>query len=95
MRTVLIMSLICAAMSLLAIFGMSATTIVPTPDAERERALIMSVAGAFLLVWLTVAFWARPRSVAMVRALPPRWLRHSLVGFGVVYTLAILFFVIG
>lgn len=36
MRPLFIMSLICAVMSLLAIFGLSVTTFVPTPDAERE-----------------------------------------------------------
>jgi hypothetical protein len=95
MRPLFIMSLICAVMSLLAIFGLSATTFVPTPDAERERTLMMSVAGVFFLVWLGVAFWARPRTTAAAHALPPRWLRHSLMGFSVVYLLAVFVFVIG
>jgi hypothetical protein len=77
MRPLFIMSLICAVMSLLAIFGLSATTFVPTPDAERERTLMMSVGGVFFLVWLAVAFWARPRATAVAHALPPRWLGAS------------------
>jgi hypothetical protein len=93
MSPLFIMSLICAVMSLLAIFGLSATTFVPTPDAERERTLMMSVAGVCFLVWLGVACWARPRTTA--HSLPPRWLRHSLMGFSVVYLLAVFVFVIG
>jgi len=95
MRLLFIMSIICAVMSLLAIFGLSATSFVPTPDAERESTLMMSVAGVFFLVWLGIAFWARPRTTAEVHSLPPRWLRHSLMGFSVVYLLAVFVFVIG
>ena len=80
---------------MLAIFGLAATTFVPTPDAERARTLMMSVAGVFFLIWLGVAFWARPRTIAVAHALPPRWLRHSLIGFSVVYLLAVFVFVIG
>lgn len=86
------MSLICAVMSLLAIFGLSATMFVPTPDAERERTLLMSIAGVFFFVWLGIAFWVRPRAA---QSLPPRWLARSLVGFSVVYLLAVFVFVIG
>lgn len=89
------MSLISAVMNLIAIFGLSATTFAPTPDAEIECMLMMSVAGFFFLVWLAVAFWTRPRTSAAAHALPPRWLRHSLMGFSVVYLLAVFVFVIG
>ena len=88
------MSLICAVMSLLAIFGFSVMTFVPGPDAERERALMMIVATAFLLAWLSVAFWARPRHDA-ASSVPPQWLRHLLVGVSIAYLLAVLILVVG
>lgn len=86
------MSLICAVMSLLAIFGLAVTTFVPTPDAEKERRLLMSIAGVFFFVWVGIALWVRPRAA---QPSPPPWLARSLVGFSVVYLLAVFVFVIG
>lgn len=92
MKPLFVMSIICAVMSLLAVFGLSVTTFVPTADAERERTLLMSIAGVCFLIWLGIAFWVWPRAAP---SSPPRWLTRSLVGFGVVYLLAIFVFVIG
>jgi hypothetical protein len=92
MKTIFITSLISALMSLLAIFGLSAMTIVPRHGAESWRSQMMLVAGVFLVGWLCVAFWMRPRQRP---ALPPRWLRGLLVIVGIVYMLGILFFVLG
>lgn len=92
MRPLFTMSLVCAVMSLLAIFGLSVTTYVPTPDAETERTLLMSIAGVFFFVWLGIAWWVRPR---VAQSSPPRWLARSLVGFSIVYLLAVFVFVIG
>ena len=89
------MSLICVAMSLLALLGFSAITIVPHPEAESIRAQTMTVAGVFAVAWLGVAFWARPRRGAVAQSLPPQWLRRSLVVAGVVYVLGVFFLVIG
>ena len=53
---------------------------------------MMLVAGAFLVGWLCIAFWIRPRPHP---ALPPRWLTGLLVFVSIVYALGILFFVFG
>ena len=95
MRPLFITSLICVAMSLLALFGLSAMTIVPRPGAESIRARTMVVAVVFAVAWLGVAFWARPRKGAAAKSLPPLWLRRSLVVAGVVYMLGVFFLVIG
>jgi hypothetical protein len=95
MRPLFIMSLICVAMSLLALFGLSAMTVVSRPGAESIRTQMMMVAGVFTVAWLGVAFWARPRQAAAAQSLPPQWLRRSLVVAGVVYLVGVFFLVIG
>ena len=92
MTTIFVTSLVSALMSLIAIFGLSAMTIVPSHGAESWRSQMMLVASAFLVGWLCVAVWMRPRQNPV---LPPRWLRGLLVIAGVVYMLGILFFVLG
>ena len=93
MRTLFVMSLICAVMSLLAVLGFSAMTFVP--GAESTRVLMMAVAGFFAVAWLGVAFWARPRQRVAAQSLPPLWLRRLLVCVSVVYLLGVFFLVIG
>jgi hypothetical protein len=95
MRTLFIMSLVCAVMSLLAIFGLSAMTVVPRTGAETARAQMMLVAGVFLVAWLGLAFWVRARQRAASQSLPPLWLRRLLVCVSVVYLLGAFFLVIG
>ena len=92
MKALFITSLICVLMSLLAIFGFSAMTIVPSPGAESWRSQMMLVAGAIFVGWLCLAFWARPRQRT---ASPPQWLSRSLVVVGVIYVLGVLLFVVG
>jgi len=92
MKTIFVASLVGALMSMLAIFGLSAMTIVPRHGAESWRSLMILVAGAFLVGWLCIAFWIRPRQHP---ALPPRWLTGLLVFVSIVYALGILFFVFG
>lgn len=94
MKPLFTMALICAVVSLLAIFGFSVMTFVPGPDAERERTLMMVVASVCFLAWLGVAFWARPRPHA-AHALPAKWLRRVLLGASIVYLLAVFVLVIG
>ena len=90
MKALFVTSLICALMSLLAVLGFSAMTIVPGPGAGSWRSQMMLVAGAFFVGWLCLALWARRRPAS-----PPQWLRRSLVVVGVVYVLGVLLFVVG
>jgi uncharacterized membrane protein YhdT len=91
-KTLFITSLVCAVMSLLAVLAFSAMTIVPRPGAESLRRQMMLVASAFLVGWLCLAFWMRPRQPPTS---PPQWLRASLIFVGIVYVLGVLSFVIG
>jgi hypothetical protein len=91
MRALFIMPLICALMSLLAIFGFSAMTIVPRSGAESFRGHMIFAAGAFCVAWLCLAFWLRARSQASL----PRWFRRLLVVVSIFYVLAVIVFVIG
>ena len=95
MRTLFIMSLACALMSLLAIFGLSAMTVVPRPGTESARAQMMLVAGGFLVAWLGLAFWVRARQRAASQSPPPLWLKRLLVCVSVVYLLGVFSLVIG
>jgi hypothetical protein len=95
MRTLFIMSLVCAVMSLLAIFSLSAMTVVPRLGAESVRAQMMLVAAGFLVAWLGLAFWVRARQRAASQSSPPPWLRRLLVCVSVVYLLGVFFLVIG
>ena len=82
-------------MSLLAVLGSSAMTIVPRPGAESARDQMMLVAGAFFVAWLCVAFWVRMRQRAASQPVLPHWLRWLLMFVGVVYLLAVFLLVIG
>ena len=95
MKPLFIMSLVSALVSLLALLGFSAMSFVPGPGVEKERAVMMTVAGLFAVAWLGLALWARPRRNAALQPLPPQWLRRLLVGVGVVYTLMLLLLVVG
>ena len=95
MKSLFVMSLVSAVVSLLALFGFSVMSYVPGPGVEKERAVMMTVAGLFAIAWLGVALWARPRRNAELQPLPPKWLRRLLVGVGAVYTLAVLMLVVG
>jgi drug/metabolite transporter (DMT)-like permease len=95
MRTVFVISLACALMSLLAILGLSAMTIVPGPGAQSDRARMMLFAGSFMLAWICLAFWVRARRRAAAQPPPPQWLRRLLAGLGVAYLLGGLVLLIG
>lgn len=91
MRALLIMPLICALMSLLAIFGFSAMTIVPHSGGESFRGHMIFVAAVFGGVWLGLAFWLGARTQASL----PIWFRRLLLAVSIFYVLAVVFFVIG
>jgi hypothetical protein len=89
------MSLACAFVSLLAVFGLSAMTVVPGTGAERLRGLVIIMAGAFAVAWFSLAFWVQARQRMAAPSLPPQWLRRLLVCASVVYLLGIFLLVIG
>jgi len=69
------MPLICALMSLLAIFGLSAMTVVPRSGVESFRGHMIFVAGVFFVAWLCLAFWLRAHPQASL----PNWFKRLLV----------------
>jgi len=89
------MSAICSLASLLALVGLSAMTIVPHPGAEHSRDVMMLIAGAFMLGWLSLAFWVLRRNRITSKPSPPPWFRVSLLSFGVIYLLAVFLLVLG
>lgn len=95
MKALIILSLTCAVMSLLAVFGFSAMTVVPSSGAESGRLHMTAVAAAFVAVWLGLAFWVRARQRAGLQFIPPQWLRRLLVCVSVVYLFGVFFLVIG
>jgi predicted membrane channel-forming protein YqfA (hemolysin III family) len=85
------MLLICALTSALAIFGLSAMTIVPSAGAERFRGQMIFAAGGFCFVWLCMALWLRARPQPPL----PRWFSPLLVVVSIFYVLGVFAFVIG
>lgn len=90
MRTLFIHALVCASMSLLAIFWLLARTLIPTVGVENSHGHTIFAAGAFCVVWLFMAFWLRARSQASL----PGWLRRLLLVVSISYSLAVFLFVI-
>src|SRR5882672_10054425 len=86
MRAIFAMSLVSAVLSLAAVLGFSAITIIPRPGAETFRATVMGVASMFFLAWLALALWARTRQRADAAPVS-RWLRGVLLVVSTVYSL--------
>ena len=65
MRTLFVMSLICALSCLVALAALSAMTVVPAAQATNDRAML--IAAALSLGWVGVAVWAglKLRAVAV------------------------------
>ena len=95
MKTLFILSLLCAVLSLVAVFCFSAMTFAPNLGAERKPAVMMLVAGTFGVAWFSLALWTRARQRASSQSLPPQWLRRLLVSVAFVYLLGILLVVVG
>jgi hypothetical protein len=90
MKAAFITSLFSTLTSLVAILGISAMTFVPR--AESSRSYMMLAAGVFCVIWMSLAFWLRPRpSLASL----PGWACGLLVSAEAIYVLGILLFVIG
>ena len=92
MRTLFITSLMCAAMTLLAILGVSSMTLVPGPGTESGRSQMLFVGGVFFAGWLYLAIRARAGERT---GSPPVWVRRLLVAIGIVYALGMALFVAG
>jgi hypothetical protein len=95
MKTHFVLSVLCAVMSLFAILGLSAMTVIPGSDAERYRDPMMLVVGVCFTGWLCLASWLRARSRTAFQAPLPRWLSRFLMGVSVVYLIFVLLFAIG
>ena len=95
MKTLVVTSLISAAVSLLAILALSAMTIAPGAGAGVSRTRMMFLAGAFLLAWLDVALWAQRRGRADRQGPPAQWLGRVLVAVGVVYVCSVCMVILG
>ena len=89
------MSLVSAAVSLLAILALSAMTIAPGTGAEVSRFRMQLGAAVFSAAWLGAAFWARWRGRAARKAPPPQWLGRALVVASIVYLYTICTVVLG
>jgi hypothetical protein len=95
MKAIFVTSLVCVVISLVALFCVSAITVMPTSRTEHFRGLTLLLVSAFLLVWASLSYWAWIRSRASSRPLPPQWFRKSLIFAGVAYVLAILILAVG
>lgn len=91
MKRLFIMPLICAFISLLAIFGLSAMTVVPGSGAESYHRNMIFAASGFCVIWLGLAFWLRARSQASL----PGWVRQLVLIASIFYVLGVLLSVMG
>jgi hypothetical protein len=95
MRTLFVLSLICASTSLLALLGVSAMDIVPGPRAGPFRSRMMLIVGAFLVAWVVLSVWLRSRLGAEPHSAPPQWLRRVLMFVSITYLLAVVVLLFG
>ena len=90
MKAAFITSLVSALMSLVAILCLSAISV--APGAKGWAGHMMLITAVFFVVWLSLAFWLRPRPSQ--RALP-FWAQGLLVSVGAVYAFGVLLIAIG
>ena len=95
MKSLFLMSLVCATAGLLAMVSLSAVTVVPRPGAELSRSWLMMLVSVLLVGWIALAIWASWRWRKARQSLPPLWLRGMLIFVGVVYLLAMAGFFLG
>ncbi|HPY31320.1 MAG TPA: hypothetical protein PLT00_13555 [Verrucomicrobiota bacterium] len=89
MKAIFTTSVLCAAVSLLGLLGLSAMTV--APEAEGWRLGMMLAVGLLLVAWMRLGFWARARLRASADAAPvPTWVRTAVIIGGVVYMLLVL-----
>lgn len=89
------MSLACVVMSVVALFAASATTIAPSHGVESTRREMELVVTAFLVAWLGVAFWSRPRKRTSPAPGIQPWANRLLMVIGIVYLVGVLLLALG
>jgi hypothetical protein len=89
MKAILTTSMVCSAVSLLGLLGLSAMSV--APGAEFSRWGMMLAVAVILAAWVRLGFWARRRLRASVGAatVPMRFRTAVIIG-GVVYVLLVL-----
>lgn len=92
MKAAFITSLVSALMSLIAIFCLSAMTVVPGTGAEGERDHVELISAAFFVIWISLAFSLRPGPKP---GSLPGWAQGLVVSAGVVYSIGILLVAVG
>lgn len=93
MRKVFLLALSCAALSLLALLGMSAMTVAPGSSAEASIPFLRTILLVFLFTWFAVAWWAGLRTSASIA--PRSWAPQLLLIAGIVYLLLVTVLIIG
>lgn len=94
MKAILTTSIVCSAVSLLGLLGLSAMSV--APGAEGLRWGMMLAVVLILAVWVRLGFWARGRlrASAGAAAVSAR-LRTAVITGGVIYVLLVLLCSVG
>jgi hypothetical protein len=95
MRAVFIISLVASLLSLAGALALSAMTVIPGTEADRFLGVSMIVVAVFFPIWVGSAYRTRPQKSVQPSERLPKWLTRAWEAFGVMYSLAILVFVLG
>jgi hypothetical protein len=75
--------------------ALSSMTVIPDPDAVSFHAFSMTVVAVFFPFWVSSAYRTRPQNSVQSGECRTKWLTRAWEAFGVLYSLAILVFVLG
>ncbi len=95
MRSVFVISLVASLLSLVGALALSAMTVIPGTEADRFLGVSMIVVAVFFPIWVGSAYRTRQRNAAPSGERQSKRLTRVWEAFGVVYSLAILVFVLG
>jgi hypothetical protein len=95
MRSVFVISLLASLLSLVGALALSAMTVIPGTEADRFLDVSMIVVAVFFPIWVGSAYRTRPRKAVQSGTRQSKPLTRAWEAFGVVYSLAILLFVLG
>jgi hypothetical protein len=93
MKAVLVTSIACAAITLLALLAVSAMSVAPGAEAWRDGLLV--AAGVFLVGWSTLALWARGRRRLSRDAALSAGFKTAVIAGGLAYVLLVLLCCVG